>query len=104
MFLEHGYVNDKFIALQIMKAPVYKEEQGKKILLGTIGTARNLTYDYKDHQDISLLLDKINTEDSHINEIKDLFDTHKNRYRFSEKEGIVSQQSLERPEICDEIR
>ncbi len=78
-FLEFGTVNGEFLALQVFKAPVYTTAyDGKKVLAGTIGMGRDLTYDFQDHEKISKLV-----EEGKVKEACAAFEVHKNRHMFT---------------------
>jgi len=78
-FLEFGTVNNKFLALQVFKAPVYLTDyEGTKRLIGTMGMGRDLTYDFVDHENISALI-----KDGDLEKIKTAFIIHKNRDMFT---------------------
>lgn len=78
-FMEIGTVNGKFLALQVYKAPVYDTApDGSKVLSGTIGIGRDLTYDFVDHQVIE---DFMNAGE--IDKAVERFKIHKNRYMFT---------------------
>ncbi len=52
-FFEDGFVDGEYIALQVFKAPLYKDGE----LVGTIGVGRDVTYDVMDHKIIGEHLD-----------------------------------------------
>lgn len=78
-FLEFGDINGKFLALQVFKAPTYcTTPEGKRVLQGTIGIGRDLTYDFLDHEKIKKQID-----DGDIEGAIETFEMHRNRYMFT---------------------
>ena len=51
-FLEYGTVGDSFLALRVIKAPIYD----KGVLIGTIGIGRDVTWDWTQHEELEELL------------------------------------------------
>lgn len=78
-FLEFGDVNGTFLALQVFKAPIYSTKpDGTKVLQGTIGIGRDLTYDFIDHENIHKKLVAGDLEAAF-----EVFKEHRNRYLFT---------------------
>lgn len=91
-FLEFGQVNNRFLALQIFKAPLYvKDKNGNMKIVGTIGMGRDLTGEFLDHQHISDLLDK-----GDLKNAKKVFENHINRYIFTGNKIILDKFKQEK--------
>jgi PAS domain-containing protein len=76
IYLDTGYIRDRFIALQVFKGPLYNSDS---ILtrkhVGYFSIGRDLTFDVEDHNNIATLL-----SEGDLTKAIDLFDLHRNRY------------------------
>ena len=77
-FLEVGKINDKFLAIQVVKAPVYDKKGNIK---GTVGCGRDLTCAFLDHAKLQKLYENENFID-----FEKLFEKHKYRYLVIERD------------------
>lgn len=92
VFLESGYINDRYYAFQVYKSPIYSNNDGEQKLIGYVGIARDLTYDVLDHNEIDRLLKSGDLDKAYA-----LFAIHKSRYDIFNKESelIKHQDQLE---------
>lgn len=79
--MELGKVEGEFLALQVFKAPLFVTDcDGDRRMVGTIGLGRDLTYEYRDHEDITTCLKEGDVEGA----VK-VFDRHLARYECKGK-------------------
>ncbi len=86
-FLEIGKVNGKFLAIQVIKTPIFDKNGDIK---GIVGCGRDLTYDLKDHVKLQKLYDEKNYED-----FEKLFEEHKYRHLLTERTQCTHCTSFE---------
>lgn len=86
-FLEVGRIADRFLAMQVIKAPIY---DSKGNIWGTVGCGRDLTYDLKDHVKLQKLYDNGNFED-----FERLFEEHKYKHLMVERKKCSNCTSFE---------
>ena len=55
-FMEHGIAGNAFLAVQILKAPIFKLEGDYPELIGTMGVGRDVTPQWLEHEQIENLL------------------------------------------------
>jgi hypothetical protein len=55
LFYEYGNVGDKFLALRVMKAPIFNQDSK---MVGIMGVGRNVTYHIETYNTIEELMDK----------------------------------------------
>jgi PAS domain-containing protein len=75
IYIEKGYINNKFVALNILKAPIYKYHRGKQKIIGTISLGRDITLDWQEHENIFRLWNSGDKEGAF-----ELFKLHKSRF------------------------
>ena len=86
-FYKYGIINDKYVALRIIKAPLYKE--GK--LIGTLGYARDVTY----HNEIFEKIESLFNE-SKYEEARNVFAAYKAKYEdINEIESALNYKEWE---------
>lgn len=79
IFLESGYIGDRFIALQIFKGPLYNHDSMDiRNHVGYIGIGRDLTYDVEDHNLMAKLI-----KEGKVDEAIKIFEEHQNRYKYT---------------------
>lgn len=61
MFFEYGNIGEDFLALRIMKAPIFNKESK---IVGIVGAGRNITYHIKTYNKIEKLMNKKKYEEA----------------------------------------
>lgn len=82
-FMESGIVDDHFLALHVLKAPIYQVYGQHRELVGTIGVGRDVTRQWREHNEIMQFIN-----DGQFDEASRLFTEHKQKFEMHTMERV----------------